>query len=222
MSLEGIITKADYERPHTLAEFDAWWLDRFAKYGETKEGRAFARESKSDLIKRFHQEAHPMLAFMRRHPPADTTRMRLSAGDAQADAVYLNVDDEVVRKFQITMAIDGRTEKLRMRQLSRVGRVDGLAKLDDNDEIPEDDLTAMDKHHRMREIAALIRTAIEKKSAKNYGEDFTLIVGVEDNTYFDEGDSRLFREFIGSFNHTFAAVHVVGVLGSVLVSYPPN
>ena len=222
MRPNDILNKADYERPRTLPEFEAWWQDRFEQFGESREGRAFARESKSDLVKRFHQEAHPMLSYMRHRPPAAATRVQIFTSDGAADAMYLDPNGAVLRKFQITMPMDGRTEKKRMRQLSRVGHVDALADLDDNDEVPET-LMAFDKHARMRKVAERVKEAIEKKSGSNkYNDSFTLIVGLEDNTYDDEDDSRLFREFIGPFNHTFREVHVAGILGRVLLSYPES
>jgi hypothetical protein len=216
-----ILTREDYESPRTLEEFVAWWDTIHNSYAITKEGRGYAREGKG-LAKRFYDEAHPMLAYMRQHPPAPLIRCQILAGDGEADSVYLDPSSAVVRKFQITVAIDGRTEKLRLRQLTRDGHVDALAKLNENDEIPqvvEDDEgpnapAAYDHLFRVEEMAAQISAALEKKIAKGYGPDFTLIVGFSDST-FDPDDVPVFRQHVSCPVHSFSEIHIMGVLGRV-------
>jgi len=120
------------------------------------------------------------------------------------------------------MAVDGRTEKLRRRQLTRDGHVDGLAKLNENDEIPELDAddenpnapAAFDQHSRIKEMAGQISSALKKKIAKGYGSQFTLIVGFDDST-FDPANLPTFQQHVICPAHTFSEIYIVGVLGQI-------
>jgi len=103
----------------------------------------------------------------------------------------LSPGGDIARRFQITTAIDGRTEKLRLRQLTRVGHVDGLAKLNTNDEIP-DDVLPSDRYRLIQEMAEYVRGAINRKTAKSYPPGYTLIVGFDDNTFDGEDDAARF------------------------------
>ena len=210
-----ILTHADYEVPRTLAEMEAWWDAKYTLFASTKEGRDFARAGLG-LTKRFHDEAQPMLAYMRRFPPAAGLRCQVLAGDDPADSLYLDTSGVAVRRFQVTTAVDGRTEALRRRQLSRDGHVDGLAKLNEDNVIPDDALPS-DRYARIKEMAARILAVIEMKSRKGYGTGYTLIVGFNDNTFVGEGDLRRFKEHVGSPAHTFAELYVVGILGYIAI-----
>lgn len=215
-----ILTRADYEKPRTLDEFETWWHSIHAGYGASREGVVYAREGRG-LAKRFFDEAHPMLAYVRQNPPAADIRCQIFARDEEADCVYLDSSDVVIRKFQVTMAVDGRTEKLRLRQLTRDGHVDALAKLNESDEIPgfepddDDELNAsgaVDQYSRIKEMAARISSALERKIAKGYGPHFTLIVGFDDST-FDPSSLPTFRQHVICPDHTFSEIYIAGILG---------
>lgn len=213
-----ILTLSDYETPRTSKEMRLWWRSKFDLFAVTKEGRAYAREEKG-LSKKFHEEAQPMLEYMRRFPPPPDTRCQLLGGNQEADGWYLSSTGAVMRKFQITTAIDGRTEKLRLRQLTRVGHVDGLAKLNADDEIPDDALPS-DRYQLIQEMAGYVLAAIARKNAKNYPPGYTLIVGFDDNTYNGDDDPALFRMHLGAPAHSFEQLFVIGLHGHIAVPEP--
>lgn len=211
---------ADYETPRTSAEMDRWWLERYEEFSATREGRVFAREGKG-LSKKFHDEAQPMLAYMKLVPPDIRIRCRLAAGTDKADCTFLDAGGKLVRQFQITTAVDGRTEVLRRRQLSRIGHVDGLSKLNEEDEI-SDDAPASDHDAPIVEMAGYIRQCMAAKSAKGYGAGFSLIVEFEDSTYSLKGDLEKFRHSVGEPEHTFTEAHVIGIHGNIHFPLPPS
>src|ERR1035438_8328642 len=127
MDPSTILTVEDYEVPRTLGDLSNWWGAKYALFSATKEGRNYAREGEG-LSKRFHDEAHPMLAYMRHYHLGSDVVCKLSAGTGKADAELLDTFGAVIRSFQITTAVDGYTEAMRRRQLTRVGLVDALAK----------------------------------------------------------------------------------------------
>lgn len=213
-----ILTLIDYETPRTPEEMRVWWRSKFELFGATKAGRAYAREGKG-LTKKFHEEAQPMIEYMRRFPPPPETRCQLLGGNQEADCLFLSSTGTVMRRFQITTAIDGRTEKLRLRQLTRVGHVDGLAKLNADDEIPDDALPS-DRYQLIQEMAGFVLDAIERKNAKKYPPGYTLIVGFDDNTFDGEGDPARFRATLGAPAHTFAELFAIGLHGNVTVPEP--
>ena len=161
-----------------------------------------------------------MLAYMQQNPQSSHIRCQIFARDEQADSVYLDLSGVVVRRFQVTMAVDGRTEKLRRRQLTRDGLVDGLAKLNENDEITgfdadDENLKApayFDQYSRIKEMADQISSALKKKIAKGYGSHFSLIVGFDDRT-FDSENLPAFQQYVICPAHTFSEIYIVGVLG---------
>jgi len=213
---DNILTAEGYEVPRTLDELSVWWWSKYQLFAATKAGRAYAREGNGLLIKKFHDEAQPMIAYMRRFPPKAGVRCKLLAGNEEEDALYVDSSGSVARKFQITTAVDGRTEKLRRRQLTRVGHVDGLAKLTDDDEIPDDALPS-DRYSLIEEMAAYVLAAIERKNEKGYDPGFTLIVGFNDNTFDGEEDLSRFRMHIGNPTHKFAELYIVGILGHIAI-----
>jgi len=212
MDPAAIITVEDYERPRTLDQFSAWWISTYGLFGATRAGVLYVREGKG-LSKKFHDEAHPMLAFMRHYYSGSDVVCKLSAGTGKADAQLLDTSGAVIRNFQIATAVDGYTEAMRRKQLTRVGHVDALAKPDKDGVIPEELL--MHNHHSLiREMAGHIAKAVEKKSAKGYDKDFALIVGFGDGI-FDAEDLPAFKALVGHLNHSFAELYIVGIHGRI-------
>jgi len=89
MDPAAILTCEDYEKPRTLDELAAWWHSIHNTYGATREGVIYAREGKG-LTKRFYDEAHPMLAYMRQNLLSCHIRCQIFARDEEADSVYLD------------------------------------------------------------------------------------------------------------------------------------
>ena len=127
MNIAAILSNADYEQPRTADELHKWWFAKHEEYGATKEGRIYCREGRG-LSKKFYEEAQPLLAYMRAYVSDSSVRCTLSAGSDRADAVLLDKADGIVKSIQITYAIDGYTEHLRMKELTNSGGVDALSK----------------------------------------------------------------------------------------------
>jgi hypothetical protein len=94
--------------------------------------------------------------------------------------------------------------------------VDGLAKLNADDEIPDDALPS-DRYKLIQEMAGFVLDAIERKNAKKYPPGYTLIVGFDDNTFDGEDDPARFRMHLGNAAHNFDELFVVGLLGHIAV-----
>ena len=209
-----ILTKDDYERPKSLPELEKWWMAKYRLFGLTREGINYAREGKG-LSKKFHDEAHPMLAFLRHYYPKDSTTCKLLAGTEPADAQLISASGATVQNFQITTAVDGYTEAMRRRQLTEFGYVDGLAKLDQDGVIPNDSLPQA-RHVLRAEAINHIGNAVAKKSAKGYDPSFALIVGFDDNVY-DADDRPAFTAAFRTIQHSFLSLYVVGIHGHIIL-----
>jgi len=77
-----VLTKEDYEHPRTVEQLWDWWHAKYKLLASTREGRVFSREGKG-LTKKFHDEAHPMLAFLRHYHLGSDLLCRLTAGDEE-------------------------------------------------------------------------------------------------------------------------------------------
>jgi len=212
MKPETILTIEDYELPRNGERLSEWWQAKYELFNSTKEGRIYSREGRG-LSKKFYDEAQPMLAYMRHYHPGSDLICELAAGDDKADAQVSDTSGIVVRRFQITTAVDGYTEAMRRRQLTRVGHVDGLGKPDENGEIPDDGAYS-DREQRIKEMAGYIASVVAMKSAKGYDSDIALIVGFDDSSYFPK-DLPSFRALVGNLKHSFAELFIVGIHGRI-------
>ena len=214
------MTVQDYETPRTSAELKAWWHARYREYGQSREGIIYCREGKG-LSKKFHEEAHPMCTFMAAYFPSPSIRCRLSAGNDPADAVLMDEGGGIVQRIQITFAVDGRTEHLRSKELTKSGHVDGLGKPVESGHGRNRTVTflatGMTLHQNIvNEMLSLVKARIESKSFKAYGTQFGLVVGFSDRSLNPE-DADAFVRLKAHVSHNFAEVYLVGIHGTILV-----
>jgi hypothetical protein len=209
-----ILTKNDFEVPRTLPNFETWWQDRHNALGVTKETRAYARLNEG-LPKRLYGEAQPMLALMRAQAPEASIRCQVFADDKRRDsaedAVYLNPQGKVIRRFQVVF-MDNLIAKQRRRQLSLAGHVDGLSDPDDNGQF--DDLALPNRVDLgVQAVCNELYRLIALKNAKAYGPGFTLVVGFVDP--FGGHHSEHYDRFLVRCEHAFANLYIVEVNGAV-------
>lgn len=163
-----------------------------------------------------------MSTFMGAYFPDASIRCQLSAGDAAVDAVLLDERGLIIRQIQITFAIDGRPERLRLRELTRVGQVDALGRPVESghgrNRIVTFPATGVMTPHRniVDEMLSRVRERIESKSAKGYDPKFALVVGFNDCLLNPE-DRDAFVRLKAHVLHNFSEVYLVGVHGFILV-----
>lgn len=220
MNTEDIVTIHSYETPRTSSEFTEWWNDRYRKYGETRAGIVYCREGKG-LSKKFHEEAHPMCTFMSVYFSGTAIRCRLLAGNDPEDAVLIDEAGHVFKKIQITFATDGRTERLRSRELTRIGHVDGLGKPMEFGRGRSKTVTfptaeASRHQDHVDELVTMVRQRIETKSSKAYGAEFELVVGFSDRC-LDQEDANSFVKLKAETPHRFSEIYLIGIHGVIVV-----
>ena len=220
MDFDKILAVADYERPRTSEELSEWWLEKHHLFAATKEGKIYCRNGRG-LSKKFYEEAQPMRTFMNAYFAGSDMRCRLDAGTGAADAVLLDKNGSAAKQIQITYAIDGYTEHLRMQQLTRAGSVDVLTRPIIHGSgrskavvFPIGRYTA--HNDTVSEMIQMIHDRIRNKSAKRYTPGFALLVAFSDRS-LDAEDTCEFRKAFDVLKHSFAELFLIGIHGKILV-----
>ena len=136
-----------------------------------------------------------------------------------------------VKQIQITYAIDGYTEHLRLQQLTKNGSVDALTKpiiygsgRSKTVVFPSGMPTRHDAI--VCDIIQTIRQRIKNKLVKRYTHGIALVVGFNDSCLNTE-DTCEFRKAYDVIEHSFLELFLIGIHGKILVpekisSAPPN
>jgi hypothetical protein len=216
----GILTPEDYSVPRTAEEFGTWWNSIYAKFGASRERVVYSRDS-TGLIKKFYEEAQPMLAFMKAYHSDKPTRCKLLAGNEADDALLIY--ETVSSPVQIAFGIDGQLERLRSRELTKTGHVNAIGKPTITGSGKSRVVTFPRCNARLHDdlvaevIANLESTGIKKRDG-NFSTGYILIIGFHDRI-LDKDDTSRFAECHQRLAPHFKELYFVGIHGVVL--FPP-
>lgn len=227
--LGRLLTKEEMVLPRTPSELAAWVDEKCDAFADNEEARAWVLLHQG-LSKKFHEEAFPLSRFVSHvFSRREDVRCALNLDDRDFDATIFDysVSPASELKVEITSAINGHGEYLRMKLLLEHGHVSawGTVRAKGTErsghEIEIDD-EIVDHQFLMNTTFLLIKKAVERKSMTNkeanrYGSSHILIITFDDWCWFKPKDAstlRLFlRKKIAKIPLNFAMVYVVGLSG---------
>ncbi len=218
------LTKEEIEIPRTPKEHIDWVLVTFNKYGGSHAETVYARSKSTDELKILFEESYPLSKLCEFYFD-DNIRLKQIVGNQQYDVIVEN--HKKIDYIEITQAINGESDKLRMRKLNEDGHVsasDSVYKKQITGKSPNIKVTyeVPDDMKLVKEklLTELIETVVKKKLKKNYPSK-TLLLVVFDNAIssslgIDMNDLNQFMEEAISplIKDKFTSVVLVGLTGS--------
>lgn len=235
-----LLTAEELTIPRTPTELARWVEDKcrlFADYPEAKEWVLL----RQGLSKKFYEEIYPLNLFVT-HSYTGRSDIQCipNLDNRDFDALILDYSTSPPSelKVEITSAVDGYDQYLRMVYFARHGHVSVWGKLShsgtkksgheihvENEAIAHTDL--------LEHTFSLIQKAVEGKSMspnkpQKYGQGHVLIVVFDDWQLFKpEQDIAALKDFVNKHVLTlplnFAALYVLGLSGKTFVHFePPN
>ncbi len=209
-------------------------MGKCKELGATPDAKAFAR-SGALLPKKFYDELFPLAIYVQREfsSRADA-RVSPHLGNANFDATITDpTASGTERKLfvEITFSKDGYDGSLRMEYLSKhghanlTGPVSVVGRRGNANRRIEIEPEAANHSVLLEQQLSLLRARIEAKASKSYGQNYILLVAVDD--YFplrQEDDEKhidgFLRDLIPSLDLDFGRIVVIGVAGKIFLSYP--
>ncbi len=235
MDATTILDGSDMQKARTAAEFIAWVEQKLSELSATAEAKAFAR-SGAMSAKKFYDEIFPLARFAaHEYVGRNDVLIRPNLGNENFDAhVTLGGGREGRNVFlEITYAKDGYDTSLRMEVLAKEGHVwlTGPVTRSGRRGSPNRRVSvepyAADHSETLENYFRLIEKRLRAKSGVRYGDNYTLLVAVDD--YFplsQDSDWPRLRVFAEALLPTlaldFARVVFVGIAGRLFLSLNVN
>lgn len=220
---QDILIRSDMEMSRSPQELCNWVDAKAAELAETKEGKLYAR-SGSTLPKKLWEEIRPLALFALIRYGDKGVRCTPNLTNDNYDGKIEFAESSVPTIFvEITYAKDGHDERLRLQVLNQKGSVNALAKINVSGTKASGQTIYVANeavnHAEVREAALnLVKERIEGKSNKQYGQNFVLVVVVDDYLPFrtDEDKEVLIsssRHYVSGLNLNVGAVYLLGSSG---------
>lgn len=234
-----LLTAEELTIPRTPTELARWVEDKcrlFADYPEAKEWVLL----RQGLSKKFHEEVYPLRLFVTHFYTGRSDIQcipNLDNKDFDARILDYSISPPSELKVEITAAVDGYDQHLRMKYLARHGHVSTWGTLSHSGtkksghEIHiKNEMIAHTDH--LEHTFSLIQLAVKRKSMspnkpQKYGQGHVLIVAFDDWQWFKPEYIAALKDFVNKHVLTlpldFAALYVLGLSGKTLVHFePPN
>ena len=235
----SLLTKTELTIPRRPAELAAWVQDKFRLFAGCPEAKEWVLLHKG-LSKKFHEEIHPFSLFVT-HLYSERSDIRcipnLDNRDFDARILDYSMSPPSERKIEITSAVDGYKNHLRMKYFVEHGHVNVWGTLSasgtkrrgheihvENEAIAHTDLQERNFN--------LIRSAVKRKSMnqntpQKYGQGHVLVVAFDDWQWFKpEKDIEALKDFVRKDDLmlllNFDALYVVGLSGKSFVHFEPT
>lgn len=234
----SLLTTEELVIPRTPTELNRWVEGKCRLFADCLDAKAWILLHQG-LSKKFHEEIYPLSLFvMHLYTGRSDIRCIPNLDNRDFDAIILDysISPPSELKVEITSAIDGYEEHLRMIYFMRHGHVSSWGKLtasgtkkkgykiDVNNE-------NMNKHSdRLERIFSLIRLSVKRKSislnkSQKYGQGYVLIVTFDDWLWFKPEYIATLEDFVNKHILTlklnFSALYVVGLSGKTCVHFEP-
>jgi hypothetical protein len=189
------------------------------------------------LFKQFYEEVFPLSRYaVHRYGERTDIRIAPQLGTEDFDAIAFDetTTPPVQTKVEITRAIDGYDEHLRMKYFIEHGSVPiwgpllatGSKKSGHKIHVEHE---AIDHFELVGSTVSLIKNAIERKTwnPERYGMSHVLLVSVDDWGWFDAKDHEPIEDSVESAassarQERFTAVYLVGMSGRMFIAFGPN
>ena len=195
--MDCTITKDEIETQRTVEEFLDWVDAVIERFKSSKQCREYFRTNKTTEIKRFREETFALYYLFKNCETINySIKIIQKTGSQNYDAKILeNKDEEFI---EITHPLNGKAEKARMKQLSQAGHVPASGevykKTKDKqyvfDGAPKDEHSIVEQ----KDIIALIKDALSKKSSKNYPEKTSLLIYLDKGTHEEDFTESFTKE----------------------------
>lgn len=218
---DQILIPDEMRQPRTADQLKAWTGNRMEQFSKTTELKHYFRLRKG-MCRALCQEIIPLGVVLRRLYGSRSDVFGVpSVGDQPFDARILDESTTPTTEtfVQITYAIDGHDESIRMEVLNSTGGVaiaspmhhSGTKRSGRSVEVP---LEMVSVDSIATEAARLIVRAIRHKRSKTYPAGYILIVGVDDMLVGDSERAKLVerevRKVIKGKGSEFARTFVAG------------
>ena len=217
------LTKEEIEIQRTPKEHIDWVLSTFNKYDGSHEETVYARNRSTDELKVLFEESYPLLKLCEIYLEKDVI-LKQVVGNQSHDVIVSN--SEEIKFIEITQAINGYSEKLRMIKLNEDGHVSasnpvytirrhGVTQIDIGYDIPEG-MEAVE----VRGLTVLIEEVVRKKVAIGYPDKTVLLIAfdnaIQSSICVDIADLEYFMEetIAPLVKDNFVAIVLVGLSGS--------
>jgi hypothetical protein len=226
-----ILDASEMSAPRLAPDFVAWVDRKAAELGASPESRAFGRSS-AELPKKFRDELFPLALFVKHEFATGlealvTPNLNNNNFDAtisfrgRADTLYI----------EITRAIDGHDQALRLEELTGRGsvsftgpivRVEGRRGA--RDRIVEVQDEGIDGNLLLEKNLCLVKRAVRAKANKVYGKHHLLLLVVDDSIAFCTAMEHralhaLITERLLSSDLDFVCLMVQGISEKLVQSY---
>jgi hypothetical protein len=235
----SLLTKEELTIPRTPTELSLWWEDKNRLFADCPEARKWALLRKG-LFKKFYEEIYPLSLFAT-HLYTGRSGIQvipnLDNRDFDATIMDHSTSPPYELKVEITSAVEGYSEYLRMKYFLKHGHVNvwgtlstsGTEKLGHEIHVENE---AIDHTNHLERTFSLIRLAVERKSKdpnkpQKYGQGHVLIVAFDDWQWFnpEQKDMTSLKDFVEkdvlTLSLDFAALYVLGLSGKTFVVFEP-
>ena len=233
-----LLTKEELTTPRTPMELARWTEDKCHLFADCREAKEWALLRKG-LSKKFYEEVYPLSLFAE-HLYTERSDIRcvpnLDNRDFDANILDYSTSPPSELKVEITYAVEGREEHLRMKYFLEHGHVSVWDKVSasGNERVGhkievENELTDHTAH--LERTFSLIQSAVKGKSMipdkpQRYGQGHVLVVAFDDWQWFTEQDMTTLKDFVEKDVLTlplnFAALYVVGLSGNTFMHFGEN
>jgi hypothetical protein len=234
----SLLTTEELTIPRTPTELALWVEKKCRLFADCPEAKEWVLLHQG-LSKKFHEELYPLSLFaVHLYTGRSDIRFIPNLDNRDFDATILDYSTipPSELKVEITSAVEGYDQHLRMKYFVRRGHVNVWGPLSasgtkkrgheihvENEAIAHTDL--------LEGTFSLIRSAVERKSMspnkpQKYGQGHVLIVTFDDWQWFkSEQDMAALKDFVKKQVITlpldFAALYVVGLSGKTFVHFEP-
>jgi hypothetical protein len=226
----SLLTREELLTSRTPIELSDWVKEKlsiFATYPEAEEWVLFHK----GLFKQFYEEVYP-LSLLAKHLYAERSDIKclpdLDKRDFDAKILDYSTSPPSELKVEITYAVDGYNEHLRMKFLVKNGHANAFGKVDNSGTKHTGHKIHLKsqsfKHTDLLEQSfSRIRLAVERKSNK-YSREHVLLVAFKYPGVLSEQDKAALKDYVEKhvliLPLNFAALYIVEVLkGTTFVSF---
>ena len=215
------LSESDLQKPRIQADLRAWVDALHAQFVSTEEGKRAVRLNSGNLVKVFEEEVWPLALFADGfYKGRADILFQLVLGCESYDALLLDASERRPRKYlQITQAIDGNQNHIRMLHLNMYGRAPltgpKLLKNEVIESAQENWPEAVPHDRALQDSLGRIRDAVARKLTMRYEVGTFLIVEFEDTHIHSESDRIAIDQYARSIvvplaqKATFGALYLV-------------
>jgi hypothetical protein len=234
-----LLTREELLTPRTPTELSHWVENKFRMFAAHPHAKEWVLLHRG-LSKQFHEEVYP-LSLLAKHLYAERSDIKclpnLDNRDFDATIFDYSISPPSELKVEITYAVDGYNEHLRMKYFAENGYVNAIGKVsksgtihtghkisveDENENENEDEDF---EPYLLEQSFSLIRSAVENKSIKpqRYGQGHILLVAFEHFGFLSEQDRFALKAYVEkhvlTLSLNFAALYVVELVGKTFVGF---